>query len=70
MLAMKLHNKKNWRVTQNKMRRRLVTSQSKIGKARIDAIRIAESNGKKDLISKIQNCATESAINNLVKDLK
>ncbi len=52
------------------MRRRLVTSQSKIGKARIDAIRIAESNGKKDLISKIQNCATESAINNLVKDLK
>ena len=52
------------------MRRRLVTSQSKIGKARIDAIRIAESNCKKDLIYKIKNCATESAINNLVKDLK
>lgn len=52
------------------MKRRLVTSASKIGKARVEAIRIAESKNRNDLKSKIASCMTEEQISNIIKDLK
>ena len=60
-----LHYKRN-----KQMRRKLATSTSKIGKARIEAIRFAESKNRNDLRSKIANCMTEEQITNLIKDLK